>query len=228
MGNNEICVSAGALATDAEGGGSVAPGVGDEVDFTGKAKVARVEGENVYLTPTEVNGQPVMGAESPEQPTSDDPTLDEEVAAMNGGGGGAMPGMLLAFILAIFGLTEFAPAAYAQKAPEWARARDCSGGAVSNYVATAVPTQAYSAEINNFSGATLYCLVFDSATNQLNGAVPHFAAVAVPTASTGGKDWGAAGAPFRYGVNVCLSTTPFSLTNASSGGTATVIHSPKQ
>lgn len=226
MGNNEICVSAGALATDAEGGGSVAPGVGDEVDFTGKAKVARVEGENVYLTPTEVNGQPVMGAESPEQPTSDDPTLDEEVAAMNGGGGGALPGMLLVFLLACLSLLAFP--AQAQKAQEWARARDCSGGAVSNHVSVAVPTQAYSAEINNFSGATLYCLVFDSATNQLNGALPHFSAVAIPTASTGGKDWGAAGAPFRFGVNVCLSTTPFSLTNASAGGTATVIHSPKQ
>ncbi len=220
---NEICVAEGALATDAEAGGAVGPAVGDEVDFTGRGKVTRSENGQVYFAATEINGQPVMGSEKEIAGENEEASLDAEVAGMNGGGGGYGAGMLLALLLAVFGFTE----AHAQQNTQLARARSVSGGAVSNDVVFAAPTQAFSVEINNFSGSTLYCLVFDSATNQLAGAVPHFAAVPVPTASVGGKDWGAAGAPFRYGVNVCLSTTPFSLTNATSGGTATVIHSPK-
>jgi len=117
-----------------------------------------------------------------------------------------------------------APAAHAQGLKA-AATRECIG-VVSNHVLVTRSTRVFSAEINNFSGGTLYLLVFDSATNMLAGATPHFAAVPVPTGSVGGKDWGLAGAPFNNGVNVCLSTTPFSLTNATTGGTVTVLHTP--
>jgi hypothetical protein len=88
-------------------------------------------------------------------------------------------------------------------------------------------SQVHSVEINNFSGSTLYLMIFDSETNKTANATPHFTAVPITTGSVGGKDWGDAGAPFNYGVNVCLSTTPFSLTNASAGGTATIIYTQK-
>jgi len=63
--NNEICVPSGAVsayggATDNDGAdNAVAPEVGDEVEVTVKGKVSRVEGDNVYFTPTEANGQPI-------------------------------------------------------------------------------------------------------------------------------------------------------------------------
>lgn len=223
---NEICVAEGALATGTEAGGNVAPSVGDEVDFTGRGRVTRAENGQVYFEATEINGQPVMRGDKTAGGESEEAGLDRDVGAMMGGGGGDYGGMLGLLLLAAL-LFLFAVAGAGAKDVEFARGRTCSGGAVSNYVAVVVPTQGFSVEINNFSGSTLYLMVFDSATNQLAGAVPHFTAVPVPTASVGGKDWNAAGAPFRYGVNVCLSTTPFSLTNASSGGTVTVVHSPQ-
>jgi len=224
MNANEICVPEGALATDAEGGGNIAPGVGDEVDFTGRGKVTRAENGQVYIAATEINGAPVAGGPAGEAPgDGEEAALDDEVRKMSGGGGpagGAYGGML--GLLLLLSLVFSAGA----ENLEFSRERTCTGSAVSNHVMYAKPTQGFSVEVNNMSGATLYLMVFDSATNQLVGATPHFTAVPVPTASVGGKDWSASGAPFRYGVNVCLSTTPFSLTNASAGGTATLIHSP--
>ncbi len=222
MNANEICVPEGALATDGETGGSIAPGVGDEVDFTGRGKVTRAENGQVYIAATEINGAPIAGAPAGEAPADggEEAALDDEVRKLNGAGGGGYGGML--GLLVLLSLVFSAGA----EQLEFSRERTCTGGAVSNHVVYARPTQGFSVEVNNLSGATLYLLVFDSATNQLVGATPHFTAVPVPTASVGGKDWSASGAPFRYGVNVCLSTTPFSLTNASAGGTATLIHSP--
>jgi hypothetical protein len=137
--------------------------------------------------------------------------------------GGGMVSLLVLLAWLCLGLGE----ARAQAELSQARDRTCSGGAVSNYVASTVPTQVFSVEINNFSGGTLYLMVFDSATNQLANATPHFTALPVPTGTVGYKDYAAVGAPCYLGVNVCLSTTPFSLTNATSGGTVTVIHSKK-
>lgn len=215
---NEICVAEGALAAGAEAGGNVAPSVGDEVDFTGRGKVTRAENGQIYFEATEINGEPVMGQGNELAGESEEAALDAEVGGMMGGGG--MPGMLLFLLAFLVGL------AIAKGEPlADSRERTCTGGAVSNHVIYAKPTQGFDVEINNFSGNTLYLLVFDSATNQLAGAVPHFTAAPIATGTSAGKFW-VTGAPFRYGVNVCLSQTPFSLTNATTGGTVTLIHSP--
>jgi len=51
----EICLPSKNLAID-----GTAPEQGDQVDISSlKGKVTRVEGENTYLTPTEINGEPV-------------------------------------------------------------------------------------------------------------------------------------------------------------------------
>lgn len=215
---NEICVSGEALNVNAEGGGAVGPAAGDEVEFTGKGTVTRSEGGEVYFTATEINGQPVMGGEEADEQGGEDMALDEEVRGMQGGSG-AMGGMLLA-LLALF-LTFSAGAADVEF---WGN-RTCSGTVVSNYVAVTRPAQGGFVEIDNYSGATLYLMIFDSATNSLAGRVPHFASVPIPTGSVGFKDFGAGGAPFQYGINVCLSQTPFSLTNATSGGIASAVWS---
>jgi hypothetical protein len=84
-----------------------------------------------------------------------------------------------------------------------------------NWVATTNASQVFDIELSNFSGADVYLLIFDSATNKLAGAVPDRAPILVPNNTTGSKSWGPSGSPFAYGVNVCASTTPHSLTNAS-------------
>ena len=74
----EICVPLSALSLPGESGSDVPPAQGDEVDITGKATVSRVEGQYAYLTPTEVNGNPVESTESPEQEKG----IDDEEAEM--------------------------------------------------------------------------------------------------------------------------------------------------
>ena len=220
--NNEICVADGALAADAEAGGSVAPGVGDEIDFTGRGKVTRAENGQVYFTATEINGQPVMGAAAGEpEPPTDEAALDDEVKGLREGGG--MAGLLLV-LLALWLSGSFARGADLQEA----RHAVFSGGAVSNWVAVTTPTQGWSVELDNLGGsATLYLMVFDSATNSLNGRAVQYPAVPVPAGTAlAYKEW-VTGAPMRFGVNVCLSTTPYTLTNATTGGAAAVVHSAK-
>lgn len=223
MDNSELCIPAAALEASSEDGQPMAPQEGDPVEFTLSGTVTRSEGGNLYVKPDSVNGQPIAGegAGEMEEPAEEgapdmageDEAMAEDMRKNNYGG----LAVLLFFLL--FGLKASA-AQYIEEAGALA----CSGGAVSNYVAFAAPTQGYFVEINNFSGSTLYLLVFDSATNSLNGRVPHSTAVPIPTGSVGGKNYGVGGAPFAYGVNVCLSQTPFSLTNATAGGTATLIH----
>lgn len=218
---NEICVSAEALNLAGESGGAVGPAVGDEVEFSGKGTVTRTEGGEVYFTASEINGQPVMGAEEGDETGAEDQALDAEVQGMQGGAG-AMGGMLLALVLCLLGFNAGA------KDVEFWKNRTCSGTTVSNYVAVTRTAQAGYVEIDNNTGSTLYLLVFDSATNSLAGRTPHFPAVPIPTGSVGGKAFSTGGAPFLFGINVCLSTTPYSLTNASGGGVAAVIWSPLQ
>ena len=71
-GPGELCVPIKAVAVPDENESAVAPEVGDEVNFSGSAKVTRVEGGNVYLTPTEINGEKLEGApETEEEPDAD-------------------------------------------------------------------------------------------------------------------------------------------------------------
>ena len=214
----ETMSDGGAGAPDA-GGDMVAPEGGDVVEFSGKGRVTRIEGANACVELTEINGQPVTGGMG----TDEDGDMDREMEGLASGGGGGFSTALGLVITCL--MLAWAGRAVAKEDLAWAGWRASSGGAVSNYVAYALPTQGYSVEIDNHSGATLYLMIFDSATNSLTGRVVQFSAVPVPTGTIGFKDWNAAGAPFNYGVNVCLSTTPYSLTNASTGGAVTVIHS---
>jgi hypothetical protein len=225
--NNEMCVPASALEVSGGGemeggGGAVSPDVGDEVEFTVRGAVTRSEGGNVYVKAASINGSPVPN-ETMDGGMQEDAAMDAEMAGYRkqGGGMGNAAGALLALLL--LGVLWLWPAS--AKDVEFARARYCTGGAVSNHVAVTNLTQGYSVSVNNLSASTVYLLVFDSVTNMVAGDVPHFTALPVPTASLGYHEWGPSGAPFERGITVCLSTTPFSLTNASSGGTVTVIHS---
>lgn len=218
MQTNELCVPAGALSDMGEGGEQMAPGVGDEVELTVTGRVTRTEGGEFYVQPLSVNGQPVADKGGEEMESPDDAAIEDEIRS-GGYPGGSMALMVVAFLL---WLVAGAGAADL----EFAKQRICSGTIVSNYVATATPQQVFSVEIDNYTGSTLYLMIFDSATNQLAGATPHLTPVPIPTGSVSGKDWGPVGMPFRYGVNVCLSQTPRSLTNATSGGIVTVNYSP--
>jgi hypothetical protein len=64
------------LSVAGEGGAGVAPGVGEEVELTSlKGTVTRAEGGNLYIKPTEVNGQPLgdgMSGMDGDEPDSDD------------------------------------------------------------------------------------------------------------------------------------------------------------
>jgi hypothetical protein len=50
---SEICVPTGALAID-----GVPPQPGDTVEYQGRGRVTRVEGDKAYLETTDVNGMP--------------------------------------------------------------------------------------------------------------------------------------------------------------------------
>ena len=219
---NEICVSASALGIGGGvgeppgGGGVVTPEAGDEVEFSGKGRVTRVEGGNAYVEATEINGQPVVTNGAGEGGLeSEGAALDDEMA-----GYAKALGLVVFFLFLMFG-----GSARAEKTLEQATTRTCSGTQVSNYVAVATQTQVYQVLCDNHTGATLYLLVFDSPTNSLAGRTPHVTNIPVPTGTVGFHDFGSSGLPCDFGVNVCLSTTPYSLTNASGGGTVTVIHS---
>lgn len=222
--NSELCIPTTALEMGGEDGQNIGPTVGDEVEVTIAGKVTRSEGGQVYIQPSTANGQPMktkQGAEADDYENEDEnEDEDEQMRRGLDSVSGVVMTLLILGWMALAGPSKAADL-------EWARDRICSGGAVSNYVAAATPKQVFFVEANNFTGGTLYLLVYDSATNQLNGAAPHVSAVPVPSGLVGGKMFGSAGAPFVYGVNVCLSQTPFSLTNANGGGTVTITSSPK-
>src|SRR5581483_3686009 len=69
-GAGQLCVPEDVVATADDKDEKVAPEVGDEVRFDCVAKVVRVENGNVYLAPTEVNGQPVADADQDSQGVS--------------------------------------------------------------------------------------------------------------------------------------------------------------
>jgi hypothetical protein len=69
MSDSEVCVPLSALAMpDGENGDQMAnPEVGDKVTFTVDGAVTRIEGDNAYVEPEAVNGQPVEGEAGEEQ-----------------------------------------------------------------------------------------------------------------------------------------------------------------
>lgn len=90
--------------------------------------------------------------------------------------------------------------------------------ATNNVVLGTNSSQVYSVSVYNGGASDVYLLVFDSSTNQLANARPSAPAVKVLAGTTGGWDFGAGGAQFYYGVNAAISTTPYTLTNATAVG----------
>ena len=90
MSNNQVCVPTRAVeAYDGDNDTGVSPEVGDDVEVTLKGKVSRVEGGNVYFSPTEANGQPIGGQHGEEEPPPDeDADMDQFMAKAGAGGGG--------------------------------------------------------------------------------------------------------------------------------------------
>lgn len=64
----EVCVPVSALEAN-----GAAPEAGGEIEFTGKARVTRLEGESAYLEVTHVNNEAVM--EPKAEAVSDDDML---------------------------------------------------------------------------------------------------------------------------------------------------------
>lgn len=75
----EQCVAVSALEMD-----GTAPAAGDEIEFTGKGRVSRVEGDKVYFETTEVNGEPVTTGAAAESDTDDVMKVAEEADAAAG------------------------------------------------------------------------------------------------------------------------------------------------
>lgn len=71
---NEIAVPLDALTFDGEDAKSVSPAVGDPVEFEATGTVARVDGQNAYITLESVNEVPVTPA-APD-PMNADPMAD--------------------------------------------------------------------------------------------------------------------------------------------------------
>lgn len=67
--SNEQCVPTAALAID-----GTAPAQGDEVEYTVRGRIARVEGGKSYVTPETINDQPAAVEEekSPEDMSDED------------------------------------------------------------------------------------------------------------------------------------------------------------
>ncbi len=80
-GPGELCLPQDVVATADDKDQKVAPEVGDEVRFDCVAKVTKVDGGNIYLSPTEVNGQPV-GNEDKEEANEPAAENDDSMRAM--------------------------------------------------------------------------------------------------------------------------------------------------
>lgn len=100
-----------------------------------------------------------------------------------------------------------------------------SGGSLTNMVAVnpgSTGCKGYDILAVNTSASDVYLLVFDSATNQLDGATTAISTL-IPAGKSGGFYW-TEGRPFRRGITVAGSTTPYALTNTSTVLTIDVVY----
>jgi hypothetical protein len=67
---SETCVPLKALSVD-----GTPPAEGDEVEFTTKGKVTRVDGEHAYVEAAEVNGEPFSAPSEPTPEEDDEETM---------------------------------------------------------------------------------------------------------------------------------------------------------
>ena len=228
MHKNELCVPATALANTAEDGAQMSPEPGDPVEVTISGTVTRSEGGNVYLTPKSANGQPI------EEKSDGESSMEREDEEMRRGL--EAPGYSAMVLIAILAWLAMASAASGQQDLRLAKRLTTSGTIVSNWVvlnqvgtgpASTNAMQVFRVEIDNYTGTTHYAMVFDASTNKVANDVPGFTPRPIATGASVQFDFGPTGVPFDRGINICLSTTPRSLTNSASGGIVTVVWSPR-
>ncbi len=77
--DSEMCVPLAALAMPGDDQTMNKPAEGDPVEFRVEGKVTRIDGDNAYVMPDSINGQPAK-AEDPDKPKPDD--ADQEFAQL--------------------------------------------------------------------------------------------------------------------------------------------------
>jgi hypothetical protein len=73
----EHCVPVAALALD-----GTAPAEGDDVTYTVKGTVTRIEGDCAYVKPSSINDEPVKEKEVAEEPSAMDAAMQADAAQM--------------------------------------------------------------------------------------------------------------------------------------------------
>ncbi len=68
MGAEEVCIPLKALSQPDDSDVMVTPEAGDSVTFSTDAVITRIDGENAYLKPSAINGQPIGKDAAPEAP----------------------------------------------------------------------------------------------------------------------------------------------------------------
>jgi len=87
--SSEISVPLAALALPGEQEGqTTAPAMGDVVDFTGTAKVTRIDGDKAILTPETINGQAIEAAAAMPENLDEEETEMREQAKKDQAAGG--------------------------------------------------------------------------------------------------------------------------------------------
>lgn len=125
------------------------------------------------------------------------------------------------FTLAVVLLAALATPAQAQQVAPNSTAS--SSIATNAWVARAGSARVYDIFVHNNSASDLWCQVFDSATNQLDGARSTIPPVLIVAGEGGGFAW-SSGRPFRTGVFVATSTTDQTLTNGSANFKIDVVY----
>lgn len=233
MKNGELCVPAGALAEGGENGEAMTPGVGDTVEVQVTGRVTRTEDGEIYLQPTAVNGQPMESQEETDEAMTEREIGEGRVPEGMQMGGGALMAWVLFFAFLLGHSMSYGADLQLAKRVSTSPAPS-TNTVFLNVTGTGITNgmQVFKVIVPNLSGAAGYAMVWDSNTNKLvnaGGAAGTGTPVAVRPVATGADvviDFGDAGAPFYSGINVCLSTTPNTLTNGALGGYLTVVWSP--
>lgn len=245
MKNSEICVPAAALHDADESGQAVAPGEGDEVEVRLRGPVTRSEGGNIYFTPNTANDHPMTAAAPEKSQDDEDEEMRQGLKDLDGGfkdsddnvrGISHAANYVLAFLLVLAGLLVGGNAGAQNIDLSWSKRKSVSASPTTNVVfinnfsgaGLTNAMQVFYVEQLNLSGAAGFSMLFDSFTNQLANATPQVCPKAVAAGANVAHDFGPNGAPFYNGINVCLSQTPNSLTNAVGGGYVSIVWSPLQ
>ena len=222
MKNGELCVPAAALTEKGEGGGGMAPEVGDTVELTVTGRVTRAESGELYVQPETANGQPLADAQGEEGDHLDAEGEALKALGNDGGGGGALMALVALLVLGLF----TAGAKDIQQATQYSN----SLVATNSYPAAIGPTRVHKIIVENSSAGALWVWVGDTnVTTPANNNFPVLPAkLAAATGGTVEYDFPDGGIPMKFGCVVAASTTDRTLTNGSASFVITVLHSPIQ